>query len=366
MLRHVRVPRPAVLVSDGGTEQSKPSLAAVRALAAGGYRPLVTVSGGLSLAAASRFCAGRVPVPSVHLSPDAFREAITKHLEHHDYVAVLPTGDRVIRELRLPSHELLDKGVLEERAPASGLRCPPSVRFASGEELIRAAGDLDYPVVVKAAALRATRRVTGPDDLRHWRGAPGPLLAQPFLTDPQHSVSGVIWDGRLVASMHQRYLRMWPPDPGGAAAAVVSTDPDIAVERRLLHLLREHEGPFQAQFRGEFLLDLNPRVSTSLPLAVASGVNLPAIYCDLRRGMDVPELRGRPGVFYRWLDGDVRSVMWAWRRGRMSARDALRALWPRPGTAHGPESLLDPGPTLARALAARHKLAGLLRRPSAP
>ena len=92
---------------------------------------MVTVSGGLSLAAASRFCAGRVPVPSVHLSPDAFREAITKHLEHHDYVAVLPTGDRVIRELRLPSHELLDKGVCVRNPYPEQLPIPqlPSVQL---------------------------------------------------------------------------------------------------------------------------------------------------------------------------------------------------------------------------------------------
>ena len=182
------------------------------------------------------------------------------------------------------------------------------------------------------------------------------MLVQPLIRDPQHSVSGVIWRGELAASEHQRYLRMWPADPGGPATAVCTTDPDIELEKRLLHLLRSHEGPFQAQFRGDFLLDLNPRVSTSLPLAVAAGVNLPAIYCDLRRGSQVPFVQARPGVFYQWLDGDVRSVIWSWRRGCLSAGDAIRALFPHRGTVHGLESLRDPGPMLARVFAVRHKL----------
>jgi predicted ATP-grasp superfamily ATP-dependent carboligase len=210
--------------------------------------------------------------------------------------------------------------------------------------------------VVKAARYHSSHRATGPADLQPWRGIPDLVLVQPFIGEWQHAVSGVIWRGELRAALHQRYMRMWPADPGGHATAVCTVEPDIELQRRLLHLLREHEGPFQAQFRGEFLLDLNPRVSTSLPLAVASGVNLPAIYCDLLRGVDVPAAEARPGVFYRWLDGDIRSILWSWRRRRMSTRDALQALRPRAGTAHGPESLTDPGPMLARVLAARHKV----------
>jgi predicted ATP-grasp superfamily ATP-dependent carboligase len=262
----------------------------------------------------------------------------------------------VIRVLQLPSHELLDKTVLEARAPAAGLRCPPSRTFVTGDDLLAAAAELDYPVVVKAASYHRTRRASGPADLERWRGVAGPLLVQPFLPEAQHSVSGVIWEGQMVAAVHQRYLRTWPADPGGHAAAACTIEPDTELESKMLRLLSDHEGPFQAQLRGDYLLDLNPRVSTSLPLAVAAGVNLPAIYCDLRRGIDVPERRGRPGVFYRWLDGDVRSVIWAWRRRRMSTTEAVRALAPRAGTAHGPESLLDPGPIVARVLAARRKV----------
>ena len=42
---------PWVLISEGGSGESRAAVAAVRALATEGYKPAVTVSGGLSLAA---------------------------------------------------------------------------------------------------------------------------------------------------------------------------------------------------------------------------------------------------------------------------------------------------------------------------
>ena len=45
-----------VLVTEGGDGQSRAAVAAVRALAADGYRPAVTEYDGLSLAGASRHC----------------------------------------------------------------------------------------------------------------------------------------------------------------------------------------------------------------------------------------------------------------------------------------------------------------------
>src|SRR5438552_3499767 len=86
-----------VLVSDGGYEQSKPSLATVRALAAAGYRPVVTVSGRNGLAASSKFCAARLHVPSADDAPDDFARAVTDEMARNPYVTLLPTSDVVIR-----------------------------------------------------------------------------------------------------------------------------------------------------------------------------------------------------------------------------------------------------------------------------
>jgi hypothetical protein len=116
-----------------------------------------------------------------------------------------------------------------------------------------------------------------------------------------------------------------------------------------VRLLSDYDGIFMAELRGDYLLDLNLRIYASLALATRAGANLPKIYCDLLRGESVDFIRARPGVFYRWLDGDVRCVIWAAYRRRLTPREALKALMPRRGAAHGgPESLTDPRPMLAR------------------
>lgn len=72
-------------------------------------------------------------------------------------------------------------------------------------------------------------------------------------------------------------------------------------------------------------------------------------------------MRGRPGVFFRWLEGDVRHLLKAVRVGQMSAEQALRELAPRRGTAHSTESLSDPGPMVNRLWYATRRLANSMR-----
>src|SRR5207302_4119099 len=124
---------------------------------------------------------------------------------------------------------LLDKTVLAERAAAVGLPTPPSRVFDSARELLLAADGLEYPLVLKAPVSRwAPFRADGPNDLRAMDGREGRVVVQPFLTEPVHAVSGLLWRGELIASLHQRYLRTWPVDCGTASAAVtVEPDPEL-------------------------------------------------------------------------------------------------------------------------------------------
>jgi hypothetical protein len=179
-------------------------------------------------------------------------------------------------------------------------------------------------------------------------GLGGPVVVQPFVAGPMAAVSGVTWQGRLVAAAHQAYRRIWPPDCGVACAAeTVAADEDL--EARLPALLAGYDGIFQLQFIAGHVIDLNPRVYGSLPLAVAAGANLPAILCGLVAGSPVEPVRARPGVRYRWIEGDVRNLLATWRSGTHTAAGVLKELRPRPGTAHSVVSLTDPWPAAVRA-----------------
>jgi hypothetical protein len=339
-----------VLVSDHVDGRSRSAVAAVRALGAAGYRPVVTVVGRPSAAAASRSCAGILRTPPV--DQPGFRATVENFRAAHA-AEVLPASDAVLVALDGAGAELVDKAALPKRAAEAGLEVPASSVFPDAAAVLAAANDLDYPVVVKAAVktrpTELARVVPAPRDLPAvLEPISGPVVVQPFARGPLRAVGGVIHDGRLLAMVHQRYLRIWPPDCGTSTAAV-TTDPDLDLEERLPVVLAGHTGVFQVQLVGDLVIDVNPRAYGSLPLAVMAGANLPAIAVRAAAG-EVPSatVRARPGVRYRWLEGDLRRVLHDVHAGTMRPGAAARALLPHRRTAHSVESLRDPGPMLVR------------------
>jgi predicted ATP-grasp superfamily ATP-dependent carboligase len=351
---------PTVLVTDDVSGQNRAALATVRALAREGIRSKVTVCGRGSITAASRYCGPALVVPPA--GQPGYAAALRRHVEQGQFLATMPSSDVAMVALEHPSAGLVDKALLSGRARDAGLCVLPDRVFESAAELLAAADGFDYPVVVKSVMksglgnLQAVR-AESPRELASVADAPGRLIVQPFEDGPMSAISGVSWDGELLAVCHQRYLRIWPPRAGVACAAETISG-DREVEAGVLRLLGAHRGVFQAQFLGGYLLDVNPRVYGSLPLAVAAGANLPAMVCAAELGHRGPLVRARPGVWFRWLEGDLRNLTDAIRRREMSVGAAVRQLRPRRGTAHSIESLRDPAPLLARA---RRAVAGRVR-----
>jgi hypothetical protein len=336
--------RARVLVTADGRHLRDP-LVAVRALAAGGYSPRLAVSCGTSIAESSRYCEGRVSVPPCD-DPD-YRAVVEEEVRRGGYFTVLPASEAALLALGEKS-ELVDKVKLAERGQAVGISAPPSRLVSTQQELRDASGEFSFPVIVKPAVHRYNAiRIDSPRDLERVPLRDGRLIVQPWLSD-LNAISGVMWRGRLVAAVHERWLRIWRYHAGVASAAVTIA-PDVEREERMTRLLDGFEGIFHAQFAGPYLLDLNLRIHTSHPMAVAAGANLATTYCRLLEGKDVPDVRARPGVRYRWLEGDLRHLGRAVREKDMSFGAALRELRPRRGTAHSTESITDPKPMLSRA-----------------
>ena len=340
---------PWVLVSEGGGGESRAAVAAVRALAAAGYRPTVTETNGRSLAGASRSCARRVTVPMVEGDGAAYAAAVRAELETRPYVTTFHATDAALLAVGAPVRHLLDKAQCAELARVAGLEPPPTQVFESGSELLRAAGQLRYPIIVKPALKLSAARVV--DSLaaleRVAAEVGGHVLVQPVIADGFHGLGGLAYQGRLVATMHTRYVRLWP-QPCGTVAAAETLRPDDDLEARVARLLRDYNGPFHLDFAGPYLLDVNPRIHATLPLAVRGGANIPAMYCDLLQGRSVPSVRVDAGLRFRWMEGDLRSVLWNARRGT-PVGSTLGAFVPRRGTVHSFATISDPGPAVARA-----------------
>ncbi len=337
-----------VLVTDGGSGQGRSALAAVRALHDWGYRVAVTVSGSHSLAAASRHCSRRVPAHDVS-DPSRYKQDILKETRARPYLTVMATSDSALLALGAPVKHLVDKTRLVERASKAGLEMPPTQRFESVGAMLDGGTPFDLPVVVKPVVSRWPAVCVGSErELEELRLQPDtPVLVQPYLQDDLRAISGVMWKGELVAVSHQRYHRTWPVSCGTASAAE-TVGPDLDLEKKVTALLAGYDGIFQAQLAADKLLDLNPRPYGSMPLAARAGVNLPGILCDLLHGIEYSGIRARPGVFYRWTEGDLRHVFEDLRERRTSPREALGVFRPRRRAAHSTESLTDPRPMLTR------------------
>jgi predicted ATP-grasp superfamily ATP-dependent carboligase len=327
-------------------DQGRIGLTTVRALAAAGYAPAVTTQSKHSLAASSNSCVRSVRVPAI--DEPGYPEAVQAELASRPYLTCLPVSDGALLKLDYPVRHLLDKTVLARLAGDVGLSSPPSQTFSSGSDLWASVRELDYPLVVKPVVRdRRPFRAASAEELKRAADIRGEVMVQPFLNEPIRTVGGVMWQGRMVAAVHQRWDRIWPR-PCGQASYAMTIAPDEELEERIRLLLSDYDGIFNVQVIGPHLLDVHTRPYGTQSLALAAGVNLAGVWCDLLDGKSVTPARAREGVAYRWLAGDLRHLRWALKSGTLSVAQSWSEFRPRRGTAHGTESLLDPGPIIAR------------------
>lgn len=366
--------RSALIVDSGWT---RAALAATRALGAAGWRVGVAAPTVGGLAASSTTVSARHLVPPISADSERWSSAVNRAIASHGYELVLPAGDAellVLSALRdgiaarvpYPRHEIVvravDKLALFEAGGRAGLRVPETAELT--DERLR---DWSFPAMVKARMHHAVGESRGSgrqlttvaadrdealragEQIRATGGTPiiqeivsGRLLAYTTVTDQA---------GECVASVTQVASRTWPLAAGVSARAVTIAE-DPALTRRVLGLLRELEwnGLAQLQFlTGEDgeprLIDLNARFYGSLALALASGVNLPAAWAATALGDPHPAgLRGRAGVRYQWLEGDLRGA--AASRGGLVRGLAGCALFSR-GATPSIWDWRDPAPALA-------------------
>jgi hypothetical protein len=308
------------------------AVAGIRGLGLGGMRVLALGPSWVSSGLWSRHAAARAVGPSVVTAPGALGDRIARLAADHGPVVVYPSREETIdlmlsrsdwksAVLPFPGGEVMrqvrDKSLLERTAAEAGLKTPLSRYEGSAAEL--AERRFLWPVVVKPArpvsALKTARLARAEDELR-WllRGVPPQehLIIQERVLGPLVSIELVIdREGRLVARFQQVTTRTWPSAAGSIALAT-SVEPDEGLVSRTAAMLAEigYWGLAQVDFvetpEGHVLLDVNPRFYRCLPLAVACGTNLPALWHAVAVGRPV----GSPGTYrigmtYRWLEADL-------------------------------------------------------------
>lgn len=329
----------------------------------------------------------------------ALVEILGEELERAHYVAMIPGSEQALRAFSLHRERLeplthmglpdarsieraLDKHLLLDEAARHGLDAPVSRICAMPGDLVACAEEVGYPLLVKparsvhvAGTWRQQQSVLAraPADFQSASAS----MAPPYTLQRFHEgapvveVGGVIDEGELLATAVARYARTWPPAAGSASASITIVPPDGLVERSLA-LLRAigWRGIFDLEFvelpGGRYAtIDLNPRVYGSMSLTIAAGANLPGVWVAVLEGRRPRPVVARSGVHYRWEEGEVRAVLRAALGGR--ARALMGIVRPRRDTVWALSRPTDPGPLLARGLAAgRLHAPPVLKRRSSP
>lgn len=393
-----------VLVLDGHTTQA---LVCVRSLGRAGYTVFVASTRRFPLAAWSRYCRGQFRVSAETLA--GFAE-LREWARQHDVQVVLPQRERSCLLCAMardqwealgiavgcgPLEMLLqafDKARTIEIAIECGVRIPPTQVPTSLAECHAAAEAIGYPVILKP---RFSDFWDGERFLQD-RGAQYASNASELEATALACRQGDFWpivqglvpgqgkgvfalcdeDKPLVWFAHERLRDIRPSGSGSSLRRSIPLDERTQEPaRRLLNAMNWY-GPAMIEFRDDgvnepCLMEVNGRFWGSLSLAVACGVDFPALWVKLLCGARVqPSTAFRTGITLRWVWGDIKRLLhiiagappgFPYRYPTILT--GLRELFgPQPaGTRSETWSLDDGWPAVAEWIQASGELGGLMR-----
>lgn len=332
--------------------RSRQSLVCVRSLGRAGLR-VAAVDCAPAAAFASRWCSGTAVVPDFDRHPERFADAILGLLQGCKGAVLIPAHDGSIEALRprrtdiegLASLALasepafaiaVDKSKTLALAHRLGIRVPRGVMVSAGCEMERALRETGYPAVLKPVQSWVSRQGLGTrvaaslvanlreamDVFARLVDAGGEVLVQEWLPGPRHAVSLMRAGGLVRARFAQLALRTFPPLGGSSVlreSVPLPTEAANAADE--LAAAMDLEGYAEVEFRGDrsgrpVLMEVNPRLSASVEVAVRSGVDFPRLLYAWAAGERVPEPGAyRLGVRMRWLGGELRYLRSAMSEG---------------------------------------------------
>ncbi len=249
---------------------------------------------------------------------------------------------------------LTDKRAVLEAGRGAGVPVPRVYADTSGEGLRRALDETGGRLVAKPVTGSGGRGIRTVADA-------GSLPAPPFVLVEQVPFGrkfdvGLLYGpgGDLRAAFAQEELRWFPGEKDASTIQESVWRPDlVSLARRVVESVG-WRGPAEVEFMEvdgvPWLLEVNTRYWASLGLAVAAGVDFPALHVDLARGKDVsaPE-RYAAGLRCRWsLPADLLHFL------SHPLRQVGASRLPRAplGTVDDTWAVTDPGPVLGFAASA--------------
>ena len=320
-----------VLVTDAGRGSA---ISIIRSLGRQGLRVVAADTSSRSPGFSSRYVAETVVYPQPEAHPDEAVGTLLAAAESRQVDLIVPVTDEVvlplsaardrfegISQLAIPEPEPLaraaDKLATLELARALGVPTPRTSVVETLPEALGAASELGWPVVLKPQSSRLYEAGHGVEafgvsyaadargldrEFAHFDGR-CPVLVQEYRPGEAHGVELLLADGRPLAAFQHRRLHE-VPITGGASSFRESVALSAGLYAHAVTLLEalRWTGLAMVEFKvgedGPWLMEINGRIWGSLPLAVKSGMDFPAMLAELYLG-GRPTANGRPATEYR-------------------------------------------------------------------
>ena len=314
---------------------------------------------------ASRWCQGAFVFPAQE-GTDAYAALLEQWLDRTGARVLIASNDATIALLRrhrtrleqrlrlaLAPEQALATAINKERTLEVARRLevpvPREVAVRDGGDVALALEQIGLPAVIKpseswlwnrreGARLGAQLAVTAAelrDAVKAVTRFGEVALVQQLLTGRREAVSFLYADGAVSARFAQWAKRTSPPLGGNSVLRQsIAIPPDTG--RYAESLVREInlEGYCEVEFRRDaagvpYLMEINPRLSASVEIAVRAGVDFPYLLYQWASGGPIERVAGyRIGGWMRHLGGDITTTLAALRqRGRPGIAPPVRTVW---------------------------------------
>jgi ATP-grasp in the biosynthetic pathway with Ter operon len=346
---------------------SRAGLCIARTLGRRGLRIAVAAREREASGLRTRYAIAGVLLPAPEQSFDAYADSIVSFARDVGADAILPSTDQSLEALHARRDALrgVARPAIAESGPFAlasnkartldlareiGIRVPRTCVVRTGTDLTSAIGEIGLPAVVKPAsswvAADGGGTRMGPvyvESLNEAVAATAPVLAagadavlQEVVPGRRETVKLFRVDGRFVARLAMAVDRCWPPLGGSSCMRHTIAPPaDALAQAELLVASSGLDGYAEVEFRRDVrgrpvLMEINPRLSQSLEVALRAGVDFAHMQFSWACGDPVSPVPGyRVGRRVGWLGGDGRLLAAATLGGpppRPRLRDVLPAV----------------------------------------
>jgi len=334
-----------VLVTDAGRGSA---IAVIRSLGRKKYRVIAADADAKSIGFRSRYAHEQLVYPAPEAKPQEFCDCLLETVKAKGVDLIIPVTDLAgqplararcsfseITRLALPEDTMLkvvtDKDKTWQLAKELGVPVPETYVVDTAKEAVEVSERLGWPLVLKPQSsrkLRESNRIDSfkvtyaadTDDLNsQMQNLEGrcSVLLQRYCAGIGHGVELLMSEGKPLAAFQHKRLREIPVTGGPSAyRESVELDPDLYdYSLRLLQEIR-WTGLAMVEFKvgklGPALMEINGRIWGSIPLAVRSGMDFPALLAELHlRGASAitPQLNSNYKIGVRCRDLQ-RDLMW--------------------------------------------------------